>query len=896
MALPSYKAFFGTRGNRNGKIMVVAESWGKTEHMKKQALVGESGQDFERALFEAKIPISECFFTNVVNERPDDNDMKLFFHKTAEAQASNAVNLKGLYPQENVLEGIRRLKEQIDHVKPEIIVGLGDYPLWALTDNSFTVSNDGGYKVPSGITKWRGSQLYTSQDFGGIPFLPTYHPAAALRTHAWRYMIVHDLKLRVPKALNNDWKEPNYNFIIQPSFKTVTEFLLHMLSVLQKEPLEVVLDLETSVTRKLISCIGLSIDPSTAMCIPTLCSYREDGYWSQTEEYEIVQLIRRILSHPHCMLIGHNLLFDLQYIIDQLWVVPRIFFDTMVGQHVLWPGGGDPNDPNSAKNIAQGIQRKALYNCASLYCHHYYFWKDEGKDFGDNTGRDELTGWAYNCRDCVKTSEVYGAERELLDRFGLREQFKFQMRTANDFALRMMTRGIHVNQEAKAKAGTELDKALIDFDEQLTNMVPEDIRKLVEPKTFKKNKETGEREKTQWFTSTTQQKKIFYDLMGIKPVLAKGKAKKDKDGNIKLTLNKEALPVLAQREPILEPLVEKLEVRRSLGVFKSTFADMRSDPDGRMRCSYNPTGTDTFRFSSSKNIYDLGGNLQNVPSGKEESIFNFPNMREPFEPDVGYELAEFDLSGADATIVAWEADDDDLKAAFRAGKKIHLVNARTLFPDETANMTDEEIKAGSGIPGSIYDSIKKGVHATNYGVEPPTLSSKLKWKISKAEEFQQRWFFAHPGIKEWQNRTDRHMNGLQCWKCDTFTNGAKVCLKCGSSTGRTVSNKFGYRIVYFDHMQDLLKKALAWKPQSSVAINCNKGAIALIDTVPHIEPLLQVHDSLVVQYPIRYSASILSDCKAALHSVSVPYSDPLTIQWNVKASRKSWGSCEKVEW
>lgn len=889
--------FRGTRGNREGSIMIVGESWGKTEQAKQTCFVGETGKDLERLLFEAKIPITECFFTNVINERPDNNDMRKFFFSNAETKSQQRINVKGLYPHDNVLDGIRKLRDQIQIVKPKIIVGLGNYSSWALCDRGFYVDNSEGHKVPTGIGQWRGSQLYTSENMGNIPFLPTYHPAAAMHTHAWRYMIKHDFKARIPLALNNDgkeWKEPDYDLIIQPSFNRCTEYLLRLLSLLDKEPTECVLDLETSITRKIISCVGLSYELGTAMCIPLLCSFREDGYWSEVEEYEIVSLLRRILSHANLRLIGHNLLFDLQYIIDQLWVKPKIFFDTMIGQHTLWPGGGDPNDPNSAKTIAQGIQRKALYNCASLYCKHYYFWKDEGKDFGDNVGgRDELEGWSYNCRDCVKTFEVYQAEQGLLKHFGLTEQFQTQMDTANEVALEMMVNGIKSNVPVKQQVTLELSTALKEFDASLTSMIPKEIRDEIEPKTWKKNKITGVKEKTAWFTSSTQQKKIFYEFMGIKPVLKK---KKDKHGVKNPTLDKEALPILAQREPIIAPLVDKLEVRRSISVFHNTFASMESEPDGKNRCSYNVTGTDTFRFSSSENIYGRGGNFQNIPSGKEEESFKFPNMRRCFEPDVGYEIAEFDQAGADATIVAWEANDEGLKQAFRSGVKIHLYNARTLFAHETRNMTDEEIKAGSGIPGSIYDSCKKGCHAVNYGAVAATLAARLKWKLSKAEEFVERWLSLHPGIGNWHNRTDRYLSGLQCWKCDSFTNGSLTCPKCHSSTGRTVSNKFGYRIVYFDFMNDLLKKALAWQPQSSVAINCNRGALAIKRNVPHVKLLLQVHDSIVVQYPIHLSDTCLPAIKTALHSVSVPFKDPLTIQWGAKASRKSWGDCETVKW
>jgi len=52
-------------------------------------------------------------------------------------------------------------------------------------------------------------------------------------------------------------------------------------------------------------------------------------------------------------------------------------------------------------------------------------------------------------------------------------------------------------------------------------------------------------------------------------------------------------------------------------VFLSTFIMMPLDQDSRMRCSYNICGTETYRFSSSKNAFGSGGNLQNLPKGDE---------------------------------------------------------------------------------------------------------------------------------------------------------------------------------------------------------------------------------------------------------------------------------------
>lgn len=864
--------FAGTKGSRTASIMFVGESYGRTEAAKQRPFVGESGQDLDAICGEVGIALNDCFYTNVINERPSNNDMKAFFYRTSEAKKQKLLTTNRLYPQENVLEGLNNLREVILAINPKIIIGLGNYTLWALTTESFSISDNLGWKIPTGITQWRGSQLYTSPWMGSIPFLPTYHPAAALRTYPWRYMIKHDLKTRVKLAFDRDtWREPSYDFIIRPNLTQTIERLQYFLNQLdlantEQRQFEISLDLETR--DGLIACCGLADTTRRAICIPFLCEESDVGYWSQEEEFVTVKLLRQILTHPAIYLVGQNLLYDLQYINDQLFCQLKISSDTMITHHTVWPGGGDPS---SQKAQTQGIQQKALYNLSSLYCAHHTYWKDEGKNWAKES-EDVL--WNYNCKDAVKTLEIFHELRDLVTSFGLEKQVEIQHRVANDMLLPMMYRGIKTNKQSREVVANELLEALVSLDARLAPLVPESILPC------KKGSKP-------WYRSPTKQKTLFYEILGISPV--------EKDG--RATTNKEALPVIAQREPIVETLIRLLEFRRSLGVYHSTFATSEADPDDRMRCSYNLTGTDTFRLSSSENVYGRAGNMQNIPSSKEsdnDSNFIFPNMRKAFTPDPGYEIGEFDLAGADAQVVAWEANDEDLKEAFRKGLKLHIHNVRALYPERTKDMTDEELKA-TDHAGGIYHNSKRRVHGTNYGAQPKAFVNKLRTSLAEEEEFHERWFYLHPGIREWHRRTDRSLNGLQCWRCYKLTGGARICPVCGAVTGRTIGNKFGYRIVYFDRVHELFTKGLAWTPQSTVAINTNKGALALVDRVPWVELLLQVHDSLIAQWPIKYGDR-LDDIKQALNSVSVPYPDPLTIPWGLKVSRESWGHAEPVKW
>ena len=242
-----------------------------------------------------------------------------------------------------------------------------------------------------------------------------------------------------------------------------------------------------------------------------------------------------------------------------------------------------------------------------------------------------------------------------------------------------------------------------------------------------------------------------------------------------------------------------------------------------------------------------------------------PNVRKIFIPDPGYLVVDADLAGADAQVVAWEANDEDLKDAFRKGLKLHIKNARDVYPELTATMSDADLKA-TDRNGGLYYNCKRRVHATNYVGSAKTIAQTLRTRIAVEEEFQQRWFELHPGIKEWHRRIDHQL-----------------------ARNRTVSTKLGFSRTFFDRVEQLLPEAVAWIPQATVANVCAMGGVRVRKAFPWVEFLLQVHDSLVFQIPYHREDSLPQVVKE-MH-VEVPYSDPLVIPWGIKVSKESWGHC-----
>lgn len=574
--------FYGTRGNRSGSIVIVGEAWGREEFEQKKPFVGESGQVLDKMLVEAGIPLEECFFTNIVADRPPKNEMLHWFHPTKEGRANGQGTLNGLYPTPRIRGGLDILYEQLRRIQPKLIIGAGNYPFWAFSSNC-RIDNSSkprptGYKVPGGIMLWRGSQLRV--DRGGLdpyPYLPIIHPAATVRQWALRAPTVHDLRVRVPLALGGSWDRPARSYLAPPTWDEVLRYFTDCEKALEKGTLELAVDLETH-GRSIIVCLGLCSDGESAVSIPFVSptSTGLKSYWEMDQEVEIVRRWRRIAHHPNLLMIGQNFLYDAQYMGRWWRVRPRRVDDTMVMQHVLFPG-----------------TPKTLWYMSSIYCSdHHVFWKDEGKEW--DTAQDITRQLLYNCEDALRTWRIAQRQRAALAKMNQLDQYTHKMREWF-FALELMERGVLIDQKVRLDMTFKVMEAAEERVKWLKRVVPDwclpPVKKGAKP----------------WYRSAIQQQRLFYECMGLKSIHHR------KTGNI--TVNDEALAELKLRYPHLTKLVNTILELRSLGVFQNNFLSAAIDADGRMRCSFNPAGPETMRWSSSENAFGRGTNLQNIPKG-----------------------------------------------------------------------------------------------------------------------------------------------------------------------------------------------------------------------------------------------------------------------------------------
>src|SRR5260370_275572 len=109
-----------------------------------------------------------------------------------------------------------------------------------------------------------------------------------------------------------------------------------------------------------------------------------------------------------------------------------------------------------------------------------------------------------------------------------------------------------------------------------------------------------------------------------------------------------------------------------------------------------------------------------------------PVLRRLIIPDPGMTLLDLDLAAADAQVVAWEANDEILKARFRHGDDIHLANARDLWGDHIDGSSRD-------IRGRLLRDKAKLVHGINYGVGWRTLSEHMQEPAPIAKAFIRSW-------------------------------------------------------------------------------------------------------------------------------------------------------------
>jgi DNA polymerase len=157
-------------GDPCARVLVVGEGPGENEDKQGRPFIGRAGELLEKMLGAIDIAREDVFICNTVKCRPTLDD---------------GVRLRNRAPDPSEMKNCRPyLDEQIEIIRPEIILALGAPAAKSFMGEKFS------------ITKQRG-QWYDGPN--GIPTIATFHPAYILRQtggelNATKRLVFNDLK------------------------------------------------------------------------------------------------------------------------------------------------------------------------------------------------------------------------------------------------------------------------------------------------------------------------------------------------------------------------------------------------------------------------------------------------------------------------------------------------------------------------------------------------------------------------------------------------------------------------------------------------------------------------------------------------------------------------------
>jgi DNA polymerase I-like protein with 3'-5' exonuclease and polymerase domains len=449
----------------------------------------------------------------------------------------------------------------------------------------------------------------------------------------------------------------------------------------------------------------------------------------------------------------------------------------------------------------------------------------------------QLKHWSYNALDVTGTREI--ADNLLPELKGpVADTYAFE-RALQAPAMSMMMRGVRVNDYLRNEMVKELKQELRKDDKAIAALVADkwdgtELETGICPANF------GQRHK--WprgvpdaervcercgtprvhpaafnANSPDQVGHLLHDLHGV-PELSNKKGIDSDD--------KDVLKRLAQKHPQVKPFIDAiLAIRDKKKQLGSLLA--RLSPNGRYHSSFNVGAAWTGRFSSSRNPFGWGGNLQNVA----------PRHRRVFIADPGTDIGYADYMQGESNLVAHLSGDEKYIEAHRLGD-VHTYVTRYVWPELpwTGDLARDKKIAKQNPPwdeaeGHDYRfQCKRIQHGSNYGLTPFGISMIAQIPLAQAKAAYANYMTEFDGIPAWQD-----------WVRGEVQNK------------RPLVNPLGRTVTLFGRPWDkhTWRQALAFLPQSALA---DIDDIALWRVWYDLETkgvylLAQVHDALLHLFP-----------------------------------------------
>jgi DNA polymerase I len=268
------------------------------------------------------------------------------------------------------------------------------------------------------------------------------------------------------------------------------------------------------------------------------------------------------------------------------------------------------------------------------------------------------------------------------------------------------------------------------------------------------------------------------------------------------------------------PIVEKIESWRELTKLKNTYLDSLPDlidpHTGRVHTTFNQASTTTGRLSSTN------PNLQNIPIRTE---IGRP-VRACFVAEDGAQLLSADYSQVELRVLAHVADEEVLKAVFRAGEDVHAATAAEVF-----EIGRDEVDVGQRSKAKMVN------FGIVYGLTGFGLADRLNIPRKEGEEFVARYLERFPAVRAFREEV---VERAQEEGYVTTLMGRRRPipeLRSGNPNTRRLGERLAVNTVIQGTAADIIKVAM---------VRCQR---ALAELGGRTRLVLQIHDELLFEGP-----------------------------------------------
>lgn len=270
------------------------------------------------------------------------NDVGFFFGRERETDLPPCKiprNTSGTHIKRDFYPHVQRLWRELDDLRPNLVIALGNTPSWALLGRT-------------NIMTLRGTINWC--DRLNLKVLPTVHPAGVMRQWTVRPDVIADLRKAKSEAEFAEVRRPKrWITIPAPNADGIEEIRAWF----AKGPVhELSNDIET--IKRQISIIGFSRDPSEALVIPFRDCETKDGkiinvgkiadsigfpnggvnYWPSADlEFAAWKLAIEKIEDRRTSLVFQNGIYDMSYYIKMGIHPYGADEDTMLWHHAMYP-------------------------------------------------------------------------------------------------------------------------------------------------------------------------------------------------------------------------------------------------------------------------------------------------------------------------------------------------------------------------------------------------------------------------------------------------------------------------------------------------------------------------------------------------------------------------------